>query len=262
MRNLLLFIVLATIGVSCKPDNFTKTFTGIISSPVVVRLTNINGTLTGSYFYFNKGKEIQLRGKIGYGGKAELDEISSGAITGHFKGTIADGAFSGEWISPDGSRSYKFLLVESEEDYQAALNVASAPKSLQPSGVITNQNIQPSDLRGNWSVVLECVESGCSYSKVSERYAEDWEIEVSDNEIAAVVSGSEHRVKRYAMQVVGPSAFRVKSISIGILSKYSSSSGTLSMTDDYTANGVIRLNSSTCYSIWNVTMNKKVQVKF
>jgi hypothetical protein len=254
MYKLLLLFSIATISCKSTPSNFIKTFEGTVDgNPVAMQLQSNNGTITGTYYYKDKGRAITLKGETGMTGTTTIKEFYNGAHTGTFSGEIADGAFSGNWSNAEGSNSLNFLLIESNQTYEPR----NESKPVAPKQTITDL----SEYVGTWTVYLECLNSDCSFSVPGERVAETWVISMDgDHNIKIKVDGSKHKVKGYSCFPFdrGNVEIDIESTAIGLLGKYSTAKGRISAG----LTGKIILAKPGCQSQWSVSGQRKATVQF
>jgi len=108
--------LLISILINCRilfPAVSFFTYTGTINEdiPVTVFLEFHDSSVEGLYFYNNNRKLIKLKGEF-FGTRLELKEYYDKNHTGTFEGRIAQDKISGEWKSPDNSRTLTFELSE------------------------------------------------------------------------------------------------------------------------------------------------------
>ncbi len=93
--------------------SYTTIFYGQINNKINLQLTltREGSKLFGSYFYTAIGKPLRIEGSVGVNENFVISEFdSSGKKTGLFKGAFKDDEMSGTWSSPDGSKSFPFIL--------------------------------------------------------------------------------------------------------------------------------------------------------
>ena len=254
---MLLLCAIAFLGCKSTPSNFIKVLDGTIDGhPIIMQLESIDGNITGSYYYRNKGVPITLKGETTLSGTTKLKEFHNGANTGSFTGEIADGAFSGTWNNAEETKPLKFLVVESTKAYVPQNEVAPKPEP---------KVIELSDYTGKWNILLECEASECSFSVRDERVAETWIINrKNENTIEIDVDGSKHKIKGYSCFAFDEnnSVIDIESSGIGILGKYTKATGRIYLKDN-NITGTLTLSNNNCSSQWNIkTQRSSPSVKF
>lgn len=88
--------------------------------PIFMFLAVEGKTANGWYYYQSQGGKLILVGQVTGEGVITLDEQGAdGKVTGHFKGTLADGIFKGQWNNA--SANYNFSLTSVAETMTANL---------------------------------------------------------------------------------------------------------------------------------------------
>ncbi|CAB3674111.1 hypothetical protein LMG24238_02260 [Paraburkholderia sediminicola] len=105
---------------ACRPlkvpmNNGQYDLTGLLDKKYLIELTlNRNGnSISGRYRYLHRSdKFIKVEGSLAQDGTLSMTEFGgkSGGISGYFYGVVVDGAFSGEWMSPDKTRRLPFFM--------------------------------------------------------------------------------------------------------------------------------------------------------
>lgn len=139
--------------------NFDKTYTGKINGKyeVVFQIKNNSNDISGSYFYTNKGVDIQLVGKM-TGANAiemyELDYLKS--QVSKISGTIKDSTFTGNWESLKTKQVMPIVLKETSvkmltipEDLEGDYSVAD------DDGGVCKINLQIKKERGEYAFTFK-----------------------------------------------------------------------------------------------------------
>ncbi|TYB76931.1 hypothetical protein [Bizionia myxarmorum] len=123
---------LTLLVISCKgktekditTSNFTNTFTGKMDgeNPLLLKLKADNGILTGTYFYNNLGKNMDVKGTISKDSTIILNELdNNGTQTGLWKAKLINqNEMSGTWSKPNGDSAKNFTLNTTSETFEAA----------------------------------------------------------------------------------------------------------------------------------------------
>lgn len=116
-------------------------YEGSINKNILLRMSiyPLGTDMVGSYFYQKQKQEIVLKGRAGKNTLVLYEYDDKGKTTGVFQGTIEDvDKIQGTWMSPDGSRSYPFVL-----SLKANLSGADFGKRYAGAGVTENdQNVE------------------------------------------------------------------------------------------------------------------------
>lgn len=102
---------------SMRQVSYSGTINGNLSIKMSFMMHTMAGQsevlVSGFYYYVNQTSPLTVTGSINKT-KIQLKESASssatGEITGTFDGTATSEGFSGTWKSPDGKRSYPFIL--------------------------------------------------------------------------------------------------------------------------------------------------------
>ncbi len=115
-------------GPSLEPA-FDQAYAGSLGARAHVRmkLSRVGSALSGVYRYAQSAEDLRLAGHVSEGATFELDETTSGRITGHFSGALVGSVgLVARWTSADGKRSEDVTLFSGSsypETYAMTANV-------------------------------------------------------------------------------------------------------------------------------------------
>lgn len=101
--------------------NFSKVYEGTIDQiPVVLKLSNSEGTISGTEYYKEIGKDIIITGSIeGNGDMTFWEQWPSGAKQAEFNGILNGNSITGIWKHLKTGKNRTFNLLETSANYEA-----------------------------------------------------------------------------------------------------------------------------------------------
>ena len=105
-------LTLALLALAQGP-NLSGDYRGTLGRPIVMRLSDREGQLAGTYFYEPNIDDLQLQGSVGPDGSFTLDEGPREKPTGRFAGkSQPDGTLQGTWTAAAGGKALPFQLAK------------------------------------------------------------------------------------------------------------------------------------------------------
>lgn len=99
-------------------DNISGFYSGVMgkNTAVTLSLRQSGANLDGYYHYDKNNVDIRMTGQIDSAGIVKMEELGYFEATGYWNGKIADGRFTGEWLSGDKARKLTFSLNTASKD--------------------------------------------------------------------------------------------------------------------------------------------------